>query len=405
MKNKKYLLFILPIFLLTLFIVKYLNKDYEVIKTNKNIKKMDYLTILLETDIDSGEYAEPENNTWPVSNYILNETLTKCMYGSKINFDKTNRKINIESTTSDKCYVYFDRYNNPVVNSISLTENTTTIDVSVNASNGTNNISKYYYSIDNTNWVEKNTTSHTFTGLTPNQEYTVYVKVSDTNNIYSAVVSDTITTTGVYTVTFDYNGATGGNTVASKQVTLGQTYGELPTPTKTGYTFMGWHGKNILNVEEWLNSFNQGSNCSVTKTNNSLSLTATGDDCYSASWGYDTAYRIYVKPSTNYTLSWKSNNTSVSGNVLVFKNNIANAENISYINQYYRSYLSFSTGSDTEYITIRFGVSYSGDSVTYSDIQLEEGSSATAYEPYIITSNTEVIQNDDHTLKAIWEPY
>lgn len=43
----------------------------------------------------------------------------------------------------------------------------------------------------------------------------------------------------VTTVTFDANGGSVGT--ASKQVTVGQTYGTLPTPTRSGYTFMGWY--------------------------------------------------------------------------------------------------------------------------------------------------------------------
>ena len=41
---------------------------------------------------------------------------------------------------------------------------------------------------------------------------------------------------------FDYDGGTGadGSTVESKQVTFGETYGELPTPVKEGSTFGGW---------------------------------------------------------------------------------------------------------------------------------------------------------------------
>lgn len=36
--------------------------------------------------------------------------------------------------------------------------------------------------------------------------------------------------------------ATGGSSpIASKNVTLGDTYGELPTPTRAGYTFAGWY--------------------------------------------------------------------------------------------------------------------------------------------------------------------
>ena len=42
-----------------------------------------------------------------------------------------------------------------------------------------------------------------------------------------------------YTVTFDANGGTVGT--ASKTVTNGQTYGTLPTPTRSGYSFGGWY--------------------------------------------------------------------------------------------------------------------------------------------------------------------
>ena len=40
-----------------------------------------------------------------------------------------------------------------------------------------------------------------------------------------------------YTVTFD---SAGGGSSSSKIVKLGDNYGDLPTPTKTGYTFNGW---------------------------------------------------------------------------------------------------------------------------------------------------------------------
>lgn len=43
------------------------------------------------------------------------------------------------------------------------------------------------------------------------------------------------------TVAFHYNGATGENSIASKNVTYGSILGELPNPTKTGYTFDGWY--------------------------------------------------------------------------------------------------------------------------------------------------------------------
>lgn len=49
----------------------------------------------------------------------------------------------------------------------------------------------------------------------------------------------TYTEQPTYTVTFNANGGSVGTT--SKTVTAGSTYGTLPTPTRSGYTFLGWY--------------------------------------------------------------------------------------------------------------------------------------------------------------------
>lgn len=46
-------------------------------------------------------------------------------------------------------------------------------------------------------------------------------------------------TANTYTVTFNANG--GSVTPTSTSITYGSTYGNLPTPTKTGYVFTGWY--------------------------------------------------------------------------------------------------------------------------------------------------------------------
>lgn len=58
-------------------------------------------------------------------------------------------------------------------------------------------------------------------------------------NTTTATVSYNSTGTGSYTVTFDANGGT--VSTATKTVTNGQTYGELPTPARSGYSFAGWY--------------------------------------------------------------------------------------------------------------------------------------------------------------------
>ena len=51
----------------------------------------------------------------------------------------------------------------------------------------------------------------------------------------------TVITVYTYTLTYAYNSATGGNTVASSSFATGDTPITLPTPTRTGYTFAGWY--------------------------------------------------------------------------------------------------------------------------------------------------------------------
>lgn len=48
-------------------------------------------------------------------------------------------------------------------------------------------------------------------------------------------------TTKTCTVSFDYQGATGGNNTERMNVTYDAAYGTLPTPTRTGYAFLGWY--------------------------------------------------------------------------------------------------------------------------------------------------------------------
>ena len=55
-----------------------------------------------------------------------------------------------------------------------------------------------------------------------------------------------IWSTKTYTLTYYYNGATGGNSTASATYTTGSTAITLPTPTKTSYIFAGWYSEVAL---------------------------------------------------------------------------------------------------------------------------------------------------------------
>lgn len=203
-------------------------------------------------------------------------------------------------------------------------------------------------------------------------------------------------TTGEYTVTFDANGGTlqgyGNASQASKQVTYGETYGDLPTPTREGYTFAGWNGKNLVNISDHNITFN-----------NYYYINKTSSPRYT------------LKPNTTYTLSFdylvnsatKAVYASIGYGTYEYLKDI--------INPYASTYSG--TGHKTVTMTTPSEFIYSppdvyfrlvrtaerGDvDVDISNVQFEEGNNATEYEPYYLTSSTLVTQNKNHTLTAIW---
>ena len=62
-----------------------------------------------------------------------------------------------------------------------------------------------------------------------------------------------------------------GGGVSSKIVKLGDTYGDLPVPTRTGYSFVGWRGRNLINIYK---GYPYNSNVSYTiNEDNSVDIT------------------------------------------------------------------------------------------------------------------------------------
>ncbi len=145
-----------------------------------------------------------------------------------------------------------------------------------------------------------------------------------------------------YTVTFNANG--GSVSPTSKTVTYGQTYGTLPTPTRTGYYFVGW--------------FTQASGGYLVSSSSKVS-TASNQTFY-AHW----------EPNT-YKVTFDANGGSVSSSQTTV--------------YYGSSYLDLPTPKRSGYhfdgwYTARYG----GSKVTLS---------------------TKVTTASDHTLYAHWTPY
>lgn len=68
-----------------------------------------FLTLMLETDSDSGIYEKSTSNTWPEDGYIFNSELSKCQNGGELSWNEELGTVNLITNTSDSCYVYFDK--------------------------------------------------------------------------------------------------------------------------------------------------------------------------------------------------------------------------------------------------------------------------------------------------------
>lgn len=68
-----------------------------------------FLTLMLETDADSGIYEKSTSSTWPEDGYIFNSELSKCQNGGELSWNEELGTVNLITNTSDSCYVYFDK--------------------------------------------------------------------------------------------------------------------------------------------------------------------------------------------------------------------------------------------------------------------------------------------------------
>ena len=217
-------------------------------------------------------------------------------------------------------------------------------------------------------------------------------------------------TANTYTVTFNPNGGTVSPTTAT--VTYDSTYGTLPTPTRPGYTFKAWTN-SPFSMSDWLINFVNRSpgvsagSASVDISNNSITLTSTGGDTYTATYGNSADYKITLEQNTTYTFSWLQGSDFTPRCFVFVKPSASEAWDWTHTKEggtkdaaTGRYYITISTGTYT-CAEIRFGVNGKSGSFKFYDAKIEKGSRPTAYET---TSSTKVTTASDHTLYAEWIP-
>ena len=171
-------------------IISNINKDEQVISGNM-------ITMMYETEAGSGEYTETVDNTWPETGYIFNESLSGCENGGELEYNSQNNTVNLLSNSSDRCYVYFDKYDGVWIDNVSITNVTgssVTLEVSATSENGS--ISKYYYSInDSEEYTEASSNIITINDLNKLTEYNISIYCLDSTNAKSNIYELSISTT------------------------------------------------------------------------------------------------------------------------------------------------------------------------------------------------------------------
>ena len=192
----------------------YLKKEVLSYKENIKINKNNKLSMMLETDMNSKTYIQSTDNKWPTNGYVFNEQMSKCEQGSILKWDDTNKKVIMEGNVSDKCYVFFDKYNPIRINSYTITPNGNKITISISATSGTGTITKYFYSKDDgASYVESTSNTYTFTNLAKGT-YKIKAYVLDSNNKISEYISKNIEITNMILseyVMSQYTGTQGEN--------------------------------------------------------------------------------------------------------------------------------------------------------------------------------------------------
>ena len=204
----------------------------------------------------------------------------------------------------------------------------------------------------------------------PNKTFSAKIK-ADGESIDS-IVGDKLN------VTLNPNGGVLSET--TKEVINGSYYGELPIPTREGYTFLGWnYNENLLSTHFVKGAIYDASGLEANTNQNRLRLI----DFYP------------VSSDTNYTISLDD----VSDNPMVIRRIWLYDENKEFITTtgYLLSSISFETPSNCKYIKIV--VQYADESeISPSDLE-----SKNLNVNYIINDNTQVIVKSDHVLKANWQ--
>ena len=73
------------------------------------------LSLMVEQTAGAGDYKPVTQSNWPTDGYKYNAELSGCENDGKLMWDDEEKKVILQGNVSDKCYVYFDIYEEKVL--------------------------------------------------------------------------------------------------------------------------------------------------------------------------------------------------------------------------------------------------------------------------------------------------
>ena len=129
---------------------------------------------------------------------------------------------------------------------------------------------------------------------------------------------------------------------------------------------------NIFDFQSWSATITECVRGNYSLSSDSITIAATNNGAYVGSSEYPYPdYRIPVTAGFKYRLTWSASNNN-NGGIMVFANGQTSSNMMFEVDNANTKELIFTAPSGTTYITMRVGVNYTGDSITYSNIKFQE---------------------------------
>ena len=374
-------------------------------KTNPSSTMSDKVCMYGDSSANIKETGVIEGNTCKLQGLKQNEKyyLRVCMKTSRGSYLCSNTESRSTLQVKKPTYTLSSntltiKYNNANINGEAKYYFKSTVKGTSNINVKRCTLSNNIFTCDgNTTTIEKDTwyqsssnqinISYTITGKAK-----VTARTVDKSNNYSESTKNFKVVN--YTVTFDPLG--GKASFTTKKVKPNGVYGDLPTATKRGYTLVGWSMKNLFYYKNIIE-------------NDNLSYTNGVFKQKSADTRTELQWKIQGFKGNEYVKNLTATKVQKSGTVYLTFTKDSSFDNLRFgingakIDTLVRFDAYSLTDGKTYTISAKILNSTQG-SVSWNNLQLEEGRTATTYQEGTISSSTKVTANSDHTVYALWTP-